>query len=223
MYNIPTMDVISFVMKYYYKIEFFPNFDATKPASKLKSCLRNFIFVAFFIVYVLLLTVNAFVKEYLTNSLFLLASAVEIGVLSVRLIAVAWNKDIVFLINETTRHSIELEENYRDVLKKINKFRKFVYCVALMNLFGTILIIALPIVSSEKKLVFEIWLPFEYLSGDYVFWMAYVYTTTCFCLAVLSVSAVAIVWYLFFNGVLIYEILGSHRLFCSGVPLSKSL
>lgn len=152
---------------------------------------------------------NAFVKENLTDSVFLLASAVEIGVLSVRLVAVAWNKDdIVFLIKEMTRHSIEPEEKYRKVIKKKNKFRKFVYCVALMNLFGTILIIALPVVSSEKKLVFEIWLPFEYQSGDYVFWMAYVYTTTCFCLAVLSVSAVVIVWYLFFNGVLMYEILG---------------
>lgn len=189
------MNVISFMLKFYYKIEFFPNSEATKPPSKLKSFLRNFIFIVFFIVYVILLMVNVFVKETLTDSVFLLASAVEIGVLSVRLIAFTWNKDdIVFLIKEMTRHSIEVKENYQKVVTKIDKFRKFVYCVALMNLFGTILIIALPVVSSEKKLVFEIWLPFEYESGDYVFWMAYVYTTTCFCLAVLSVSAVAIVW-----------------------------
>lgn len=183
------------MLKFYYKIEFFPNSEATEPPSKLKSFLRNLIFIVFFIVYVILLMVNVFVKESLTDSVFLLASAVEFGVLSVRLIAFAWNKDdIVFLIKEMTRHSIEVKENHQKVVTKVDKFRKFVYFVALMSLFGIILIIALPVVSSEKKLVFEIWLPFEYESGDYVFWMAYVYTTTCSCLAILSINAVAIVW-----------------------------
>lgn len=189
------MDVISFILKFYYKIELFPNFEAKKPPSKLKSFLRNFIFIMFFIVFFILLIVNAFVKDNLTDSVFLLASAMEIGVLSVRLIAFDWNKDdIVFLIKEMTRHSIELKESHQEVVMKIDKFRKFVYCLAMMNLSGMILIIFLPVLSSEKKLVFEIWLPFEYESGDIVFWMAYVYTTTCVCFAVLSVSAVVIVW-----------------------------
>lgn len=211
MYHIPTLDVISLMVKFYQKIEFLPSLEeASTSPSKLKSFLRNFIFIVFFVLYVILLMVNAFVKKNLTDFVFLLASATEIGVLSVRLAAFAWNRDdIMFLINEMSRHSIDLKENYQEVAKKLNKFRKFLYCVASMNLFGTVLIVVLPLVSSEKKLVFEIWLPIGYHSGDYVFWMAYAYTTTCFCIAVISVSAVTIVWYLFFNGVLMYEILGS--------------
>lgn len=206
------MDVITFIIKFYQKIEFFPNVVTKTPSSsKLKSFLRIFIFIWFFVIYDILLMINAIVKENFTDSLFLLASAVEIAVLTVRILALARNKnDIMFLIKEMSKHSIEREECYQEVVRKNEKFRKFIYCLGFMNLFAMISVVALPVVSSEKKLVFEIWLPFEYHCCDYIFWMVYAYATTCIFFAILSVSAVIIVWYLFFNGVVMYEILGNN-------------
>lgn len=169
--------------------------------------------VALYAYYPFSLVIGAYQSDNDTETMYLIVMTIVAGVGAVRLYYFVLNKDeILNFIRKLGVHRWnDSEEKFQQVNKKINFFIRFAtyYEVMSTGAVMSLIIIALPIFSAEKRLPFNIYIPLDWRNNELHYWIIYAYVTYDALMAVVCTFFNVIIWYLMMGLVLEYEILGS--------------
>lgn len=142
--------------------------------------------------------------------IFLTVAAMINGVIVHRMANIIWKKnEILTFVRELGKHPIEHEGDFIQVNIKLENFIKFAKAFIMMCVIGVTFALFVPVISSEKKLVFNIALPPQWKSNEVAFWMAHLYSVLGCTYSSHSLLLSVIIWYLMINCAIKYEILGN--------------
>lgn len=145
------------------------------------------------------------------ESIFLTESAIMGVVVSVKLFYITWEKkQIIELLRRIGVYSIEAEENFTLVNKKLRNFMNIVTVVLCYIYFGVASSgFVAPFIGKERKLFFNIGFPFDYKNNEIAFWIAYAFVCSEIVLAEFVFLLSVIIWFLLINCSVQYEVLGN--------------
>lgn len=143
---------------------------------------------------------GAFVTEFWEESVFLVNATVITIVGLVRLWYLIWNKnEILELVERLGIHSIEDNEAYTLINRKLEIFIKFVTAFMTTTCFMACLVLGVPFIGDERQLFFKMWFPFDWKNNDIFYLIALIFLTTEGILSLISVTFAVLVWYLLLN------------------------
>lgn len=175
------------------------------------------IFAIFFVMFCITSAIEAFYSETIGVAMFPALLTIAVSCIMFRMIIFYRKQNVIqkLLINtdvigDVNQYCIGNKEQYIVVLKKINSFVDFAYQMYSMFTVTVLMMIIVPLFSSEKVLLVKVWIPFEidWKTNDIAFWMLYVFTNTTMAFCAISIGRCLFVWYIMLNISLKYEILG---------------
>lgn len=115
------------------------------------------------------------------------------------------------LIRKMGVHSLENKEEFNRVSFRINVFIKFIsyFEVTLLCAVMTLIIIALPLFSNEKRFPLNIYFPLDWENNEFYYWITYAFVAYELLMCVVSTFSNVIIWYLMMACVTECEILGN--------------
>lgn len=177
----------------------------------------------FFSIYTVLLPISllsgvSLTVERLEDSLFLIEAAIMTVIMSVKLFYIIWRKDeILQMLDRIGMYSTKHASESKRINGKLNHFMSlmkiFFSCSVLIAICALLIV---PFLGSEKKLFFNIGFPLDWQHSEFAYWIAFTFILTEVILSAISVLFSIIVWYLFLNCSLRFQLLG-HDLRSMGV------
>lgn len=174
---------------------------------------RKLMYLFYFILFFIFDIVSGFLSESKIELFFIVAIALVISVVGVKLFYLFWKKDeiFVFLNYPCVTHFTaddDKAESLNNQLKMFNKFIRF-YLVMLCILFAFYAISCWPIFTNEKKL--PLFITFT-LVGNYseiVYWIEYAFLLTEVIYGFMLTSINVIIWSILLNFSMEYRALGN--------------
>ncbi len=159
------------------------------------------------------LVAGALICDNDTERIFLGVMSIVAGVAAVRLYYFVLNKDkILKLIRKIGVHKIKgSDDEFHLVIQKVNVFIRFAsyYEAMLLSTVTSLMIISLPIISNEKRLPFNIFIPLDWRSNEVYYWVSFTFVSFEILMTVVCTLFNVIIWYLMLALVLEYELLGN--------------
>lgn len=155
---------------------------------------------------------GSLIAEDYNQSLYLLTAGIIVGVLIFKTyLNYAKGSQILTVLHAISLHSVpNSDELPYQVNRKLNNFKKlaiFFLGIVFVILF-TFLILYCPIITSEKRLPFNIWFPFDWKRYTLAHWLAYSYIIFCLTFNSFICLLTLIIWYILLNCSIKYQILG---------------
>ncbi|XP_037034325.1 putative odorant receptor 71a [Bradysia coprophila] len=161
--------------------------------------------------YPIFFTANAFLCDNLVEAVFSVQISITATIGYVKILYVLFEKHeiLAFLRDPIVVHSIENREEYEETVKKIKKFMNFVrlYCLAIFATAPVLIVIALPIFSSDRGL--PLFISFSWNHSEIIYWFAYLFVSlSCFLYVIMNLMTI-LIWYIMLNYSIEYELLGN--------------
>lgn len=152
------------------------------------------------------------IAENYNDSLYLLTAGIIVGVLIFKTYLNFVKGDrILNVLHAICLHSVPHDEQLlREVNRKLNNFKKFAtfFLVIVLLILFTFLVLYCPLLTSEKKLPFNIWFPVDWRSSTLAHWLAYSFIIFCLAFNSFICLLTIIIWYIMLNCSIKYQILG---------------
>lgn len=178
--------------------------------SNSRKLASNVWFLVAFVCYIISVAAGAVLSENEAESIFLANISIIAFNLTIRLYYWQWKQDeIINFIEQFGTHSIDDSKLFNQIDKKIGNFVKFATIFKFMTTAAILTIIGLPIVSNEKRLPLNIYIPFNWKESDILFCVAFLFFVYEMILAITFILFNLIIWYLLINSAIKYEILGT--------------
>jgi len=141
--------------------------------------------------------------------IFLTVAAMINGVIVFKMANIIWKKnEILSFIQELcNHHSINDLEKFIEFNSKLKRFMIFAKSFIWLCVVGVSFALFVPVISAEKKLVFNIALPSDWKNNEIVFWMAHIYIIVGCTYSSLSLLLSIVIWYIMINSAIKYEVL----------------
>lgn len=175
------------------------------------------IFAIFYVIFSILSTLEAVFNDNLEDAMFSILLSIAVWCIMFRMVVFYRKRHVIekLLIDthvfaDVNNYCTEKKEQYSSVLKKLDTFVDFAYKMYCMFTVTVLMMMIVPLFSSEKVLLIKIWVPFnvDWKSNDLAFWLIYIYTNTCMALFATSIGRCLFVWHIMLNISLKFEILG---------------
>lgn len=215
MHNTETPNTIKLIITIFFKSKLWNiENDTTLPRTWQK--ILHLIYVLFVLSFVVSLAVGALTTKDNNERILSAVCSIAVAIHTVRLVYIIWGEsEILNLLDQDqlSAHSTSDNDQIIRVSDQLNNFVEFVKCFLLMCSCGIFLLSIIPILSSEKLLIFKIALPldpsldlknseiaFRITNGFIV--LVCIFNMICYLLAI-------IIWYLALNCAIKYDILGN--------------
>lgn len=145
-----------------------------------------------------------------TEVIFSVAMSILCFVHTIRLYYFLQNEDeIRRLICSLGFHSINDYQEFNRVNNKIKGFMKFATLYLFTCISGTLFVIvtALPLFSNEKKLPFNLYVPFDWKRNEITYWIAFLYIAYAMIFNGFYTLFNSVIWYLMMSCGLKYQTL----------------
>lgn len=144
------------------------------------------------------------------ESIYLADAAITISVQIVRIYYIIWwKREILTFVQRVGSCNIENNDECHRVNDKMEKFVKFALWIVVAMLIVFVLALGYYAIASERKLSFNIALPWDYKNTKFGYWTAFSYFTVEVMASAVIVSLNIIIYYLMLNYSIKYELLGN--------------
>ncbi|XP_037040972.1 putative odorant receptor 71a [Bradysia coprophila] len=207
MFSIELDEALQRILKIFYRMGIWQR-DEESNYRKIGMKMFYTFFGALFLIF---FATNAFLCDDRNESIFSVQISIAAAILYVKTLYVLFNKQeiLAFLYDPIVVHSIENREEYDETVKKINKFMNFVrpYCLAIFLTVSLLIVIKLPIFSTDKGL--PLFISFSWNRSEIIYWLAYLFLSlSCFLYATMNLITI-LIWYMMLNYSIDYELLGN--------------
>nr|QGW45382.1 odorant receptor 9 [Bradysia odoriphaga] len=206
MHYIEVHTFINQILSVFYRIGFWTREDEKSP---IKLRIKWF-YVIYHSMVVMSAGMASLQNENKDDSILLIETALVNAVLTVKLWLTMWKqRKICELLEQICSFTVRDRETFEFVNGKLKKF------INLIKIFIWIVVslatceVMAPFVG-EKKLFFNIALPFDWKKNDFNYLLANAYICSEIILACLSILMTIVLWYIMFNCSLRYQVLGIH-------------
>lgn len=167
--------------------------------------------IALFGYYPISLIGGAILSDNNTEPIFLGVMAIVTSVLIVRLYHFVLHMDEILFFIRMGVHTIKDREEFNEVNDKIKAFIKFVSSFQLMIVSAvlTMIIIALPIISNEKRLPLNIYVPLNWKTNDIYYWLTFAFNTYEASITIVCTFFNVLIWYMMMACMIQYQVLGN--------------
>ncbi|XP_037040974.1 odorant receptor 30a-like [Bradysia coprophila] len=207
MFTIQVDKTIQLIIKIFYRLGIWQTDEESNYRKIGKKLFYSFLGTFFPIFF----AANAFLCDDRIESVFSVQISITATIAYVKILYILFEKQeiLTFVCDPIVVHSIENREEYDETVKKINKFMNFVrmYCLATFVTVPVVVLIKLPIFSTDKGL--PLFISFSWNRSEIVYWLAYLFLSlSCFLYAVMNLITV-LIWYMMLNYSIDYELLGN--------------
>lgn len=196
------------IIRVYYKFGVWQNADV----NLFRKIVRMMVFLLGSIGFVAALIGGSLVAEDYNESLYLLTAGIIVAVLIFKTyLNYSKGNQILTVLHAICLHSVPNSEQLQyQVYLKLNNFKKFavLYLGIILVILFTFFILYSPILTSERKLPFNIWFPFDWKRYALAHWMAYSYIIFSLTFNSFICLLTLIIWYIMLNCSIKYQILG---------------
>lgn len=198
-------DTIKQIIATFYRLRFW---DIRNRTSFRETGLQLFHFI-YFASFVALMAIGACINIDKDEYIFLTVAAMINGVVVFKMAYIIWKKnEILSFIHELCNHrSINDIEKFIEFNSKLKKFMIFAKSFIWLCVIGVSFALFVPVISAEKKLVFNIGLPTDWKNNEIVFWVAHIYIIVGCIYSSLSLLLSIVIWYVMMNSAIKYEML----------------
>lgn len=167
-------------------------------------------YLVFYAIFPVLLAFEACVSDNLNATIFLADEATATLVVTVKLAYLLWKQtEIHSLLHEISSYSIVDQNQFLQIKKELKNFTNFVIFYLWLVAVGCCFLLCLPLLSSEKKLPFNINFRLKWSYSEVAYLIEYSYITFALLLSCVCVLLNPIIWYMMLNCSMKYQILGS--------------
>lgn len=206
MCDIKLHNFVNQIIQTFYRLKLWNVEEETSFRSSLPKILQLLYFASF----VASMAGGACMSNDKDENIFLTVAAMINGVIVYRMANIIWKKnEILTFVRELCEHSIKNHEQFVQVNGKLEKFIQFAKAFVWMCVMGVTFALFVPVISSEKKLVFNIALPAHWKSSEIIFWMAHLYSVLGCTYSSHALLLSVIIWYLMINCSIKCAILGN--------------
>lgn len=168
-------------------------------------------YFANYTLYLMSLIVGAIINDKIDDRIFLVDMAlVALGCIF-KLWLIIWRKNqVADILDRICNFSVQDYDNFKLVNDKLTKFINFVIVLLVfLNIGGGFATLVFPFFGSEKKLFYNIALPFDSGSNKIAFFIASAFIFTGVNLTIIAFSLSVLIWYSMIICALRYEVLGN--------------
>ncbi|XP_037049878.1 odorant receptor 94b-like [Bradysia coprophila] len=178
-----------------------------RPTSR--QLLQKSFFCIYYLTFILSMSVKAFISDALDESIFLAECSIICAALLIKIRMFLWKQmETVVMLNRICVFTIRNEEAFAFFNNKVEKFVKFMKMCVKNTLFISLGCVVLPFLGSQRSLIANIALPFDWENSEIGFWVVYIFSLTEYYIVVLTMLFSLIMWYLLLLCSLRYKILG---------------
>lgn len=142
--------------------------------------------------------------------MFSIVALIITGVQVFRLDYILWKeKKIITLIHQVGTHSTDDHSKFVQGSNKLKMLMTFSQYFILMDSIAFACTVIFPVVSSERRLLFNVGFPAAWKNGRIAFWITHAYIEVGVFLSIVCCIFTILVWYLMLNVVIKFNILGS--------------
>nr|QGW45384.1 odorant receptor 11 [Bradysia odoriphaga] len=215
MFTIPADETYQQIIKIFYLIGIWQRDEE----SNYRKIGKKIFFTFFGSLLPIFFATNVFLCDDRNESIFSVHIGIITAVMYVKFLYLLFKKHeiLAFLNDPIVVHSIENREEYEQTNEKIKKFIRFVqvYLLAILITTALVVLIELPVFSTDKGLPFFI--SFTWNKSEIVYWLAYLFLSLSMVLYSVINFMTVFVWYIMLNYFIEYELLGN-KLKKLGVP-----
>ncbi len=183
----------------------------TDSQSNFRKLLKKFTLLIFTVTFCTSLALGAIDSVDRNEAIFLVASSIAFGLVNVKLSYILWKKkDLDKFLNRICVHTVEREEEFIKINKKLNNFANVAYtAMAAMSSSITVLIVSsMPFFSAERRLAVNIKFPFDWKTNALFHWCGWFFIAVALMYASLVTYFTIVYLYIMLNCSVKYQVLG---------------
>lgn len=205
MFNIEIHNTINQIIATFYRLSFWD----IKNATTFRETGQQLFHFIYFTSFVVMMAAGACKSVDKDEFIFLTVAAMINGVIVFKMAYIICRKnEILSFIHKLCNHRSIIDlEKFIELNIKLKKFMVFAKSFIWLCVTGVTFALFVPIISTEKKLVFNIALPSDWKNNEIVFWIAHLYIIVGCTYSSLSLLLSVVIWYLMINSAIKYELL----------------
>ncbi len=205
MYQIEIPATVQYLLGVFYRLGMWSDNNTTFG----KSC-RKLLYFIYFAIFVLSIAAGAYITDDKDESVYLTVVSVFSFLLAYKMWIILWRKnEFMLFVNRIGSHSTNDRDEFIKISSKLNVLMKFIRFFMCVLTVGCIFASVLFPITNEKRLIFNIALPFDRNSNNIAFLIASAFVGVGISLAIVCAIITKMVWYLLYSISLEYEILGN--------------
>lgn len=167
----------------------------------------------FYCIYLLSLTVSAAIgamtNENVDQSVFLAEITIVAAVLSMKLSCLTWKQNQVQNLLKVCAFPVKNDELFVVIDQKLGRFMKFVFVLFCSGVLASCFACGvLPLLGSDRAVVFKMGYPLKWKNNTIAFWMANAVLFISLIIAMIAYLFSTIIWYMMLNYSIRYTLLG---------------
>lgn len=204
MFAIEVDKTIRYFINVFYRVGIWSSDDE----SSFRKFGKKFVYIVFGALFPIFFATNSFLCSDRNESIYSVLTALEAAIQYVKLLYLLFKKDEILALVNNKIDPIENHSDYDKNNKKLKKFMRFArpYCISIYITVALLIVIKLPVFSSDKGLPFFI--SFTWNDSAIIYWLAFSYMLLSTPLCATVNLSTPLIWYIMLNCSIKYELLG---------------